>query len=59
MHTWVEWKKGHDGQIMRRYFDNPKDAQPFAKRMQKKDISLKLKLIERNNMLPLAGMYSM
>ena len=43
MHTWVEWKKGHDGQVMRRYFDNPKDAQPFAKRMQREGYIVKIK----------------
>ena len=29
---------------------------PLQKECREKDISLKLKLIERNNMLPLAGM---
>ena len=35
MHTWVEWKQKQDDKVMRRYFDNPKDAIPFAKRMQR------------------------
>ncbi len=43
MHTWVEWKKGLDGQVMRRYFDNPKDAIPFAKRMQREGYIVKIK----------------
>ena len=43
MHTWVEWKKGHDGQVMRRYFDDPRDAQPFAKRMQREEYIVKIK----------------
>ena len=33
-----------------------KTQSPFQKECNNKDISLKLKLIERNNMLPLAGM---
>ena len=43
MHTWVEWKKGLDGQVMRRYFDNPKDAIPFAIRMQREGYIVKIK----------------
>ncbi len=43
MHIWVEWKKGQDGQVMRRYFDNPKDAKPFSKRMQQQGYIVKIK----------------
>ena len=35
MHTWVEWKQKQDDKVMRRYFDNPIDAPPFAKRLRK------------------------
>ena len=43
MHTWVEWKKGLDGQVMRRYFDNPKDAPAFAKRLREQGQQPKIK----------------
>ena len=41
MHTWVEWIER--GKVMRRYFDNPKDAIPFAKRMQREGYIVKIK----------------
>jgi len=43
MHTWVEWKKKHDDQVMRRYFDDPKDARPFAKRLHEQGYITKIK----------------
>ena len=43
MHTWVEWKQKPDDKIMRRYFDNPKDAPPFAKRLRKQGYFVTIK----------------
>ena len=43
MHTWVEWKQKQDDKVMRRYFDNPKDAPPFAKRLRKQGYFVTIK----------------
>ncbi len=41
MHTWVEWIER--GKVMRRYFDNPKDAPAFAKRLREQGQQPKIK----------------
>jgi len=43
MHTWVEWKQKQDDKVMRRYFDNPKDAPPFAKRLREQGYFVTIK----------------
>ena len=43
MHTWVEWKQKQDDKVMRRYFDNPKDAPSFAKRLRKQGYFVTIK----------------
>lgn len=43
MHTWVEWTKGRDGKVTRRYFDDPKDALPFAQRLYNQGYIAKIK----------------
>jgi len=39
----AHWVDPNDSEIMRRYFDDPKDARPFAKRLHEQGYITKIK----------------